>query len=281
MINTDFCAFVLSHGRAERVHTVKALRRAGYTGEIILVIDDEDSQGERYREIFSHVEVFNKANIARTFDLGDNFTNNKVIIYARNACFEIARKLNYLYFVQLDDDYQRFEYRVYGDGSGPTFISNLDRVFDTLLTLYKSIPADSISMAQGGDFIGGKENQMAKTPTLFRKCMNSFICSTHRGFKFVGRINEDVNTYVHGASVGRLFFTVPFCSLVQVPTQSSSGGMSDVYQDQGTYVKSFYSVMYHPSSVTIRPMGESYRRLHHHIKWNHTTPRILHEKAKH
>ena len=280
MTAPKFCVFILSHGRAEQVKTVRALHRAGYTGKIIFVIDDEDTQGDAYRKNFPHVEVFNKAAIASTFDLGDNFTYNKVDVYARNACFEIAKKLNYTYFIQLDDDYLNFDYRVYEEGIGPKSISNLDRVFDLLLTLYQSIPAESLAIAQGGDYIGGKENQMATKPTLSRKCMNSFICSTERRFHFFGRLNADVNTYVHGGSIGKLFFTVPFCSLTQVGTQSSAGGSSEVYLEQGTYVKSFYSVMYHPSSVTIRPMGDTHRRLHHHVKWKHTTPRILSEKVR-
>jgi hypothetical protein len=153
-------------------------------------------------------------------------------------------------------------------------------VFERLLEFYKLTNADSMAMAQGGDFIGGMNNRMAKHPTLFRKCMNSFICSTEREFQFYGRINEDVNVYTHGASKGLLMFTVPFCSLVQGQTQASDGGMSGIYLDQGTYVKSFYSVMYQPSSVSVKTMGDTHRRLHHSVKWNNTVPKIVSERTK-
>ena len=64
-----------------------------------------------------------------------------------------------------------------------------------MLRFYESIPALTLAMAQRGDFVGGKENDILKGEKMKRKAMNSFICSVDRPFKFVGRINEDVNTY--------------------------------------------------------------------------------------
>lgn len=281
MMENDFCVFVLSHGRADKVRTVKSLQKHGYTGEVVIVIDDGDSQRDKYYDNFPRVEMFNKAEIVKTFDIGDNFDDDRSVVYARNALFDIAKKLNYTYFIVLDDDYQMFEYRVYDtEFRKPRRIRNLDKVFERLLEFYKSTNADSMAMAQGGDFIGGANNRMAKHPTLFRKCMNSFICSTERRFQFYGRINEDVNVYTHGASQGLLMFTIPFCSLVQAQTQASGGGMTDIYIDQGTYVKSFYSVMFQPSSVSVKTMGDTHRRLHHSVKWNNTVPKIVSEQTK-
>jgi hypothetical protein len=281
MMENDFCVFVLSHGRADNVRTVESLRKHGYTGEVVIVIDDGDSQRDKYYDNFPRVEMFNKAETVKTFDVGDNFSSDIGAVYARNACFDIARRLNYTYFIVLDDDYQMFEYRVYDtEFHKPRRIHNLDKVFDLLLEFYKSTNAASIAMAQGGDFIGGMNNQMAKHPTLFRKCMNSFICSTEREFHFHGRMNEDVSAYTHEASKGLLMFTVPFCSLVQAQTQASSGGMTGIYIDQGTYVKSFYSVMFQPSSVSVKTMGDTHRRLHHSVMWNNTVPKIVSESKK-
>ena len=110
--------------------------------------------------------------------------------------------------------------------------------------------------------------------------MNTFICSTDRKFQFVGRINEDVNTYVKYGSIGSIFLTVPDVRIIQLQTQNNSGGMTDLYLDSGTYIKSFYTVMYHPSSVNISLMGETHKRLHHSIKWVNTVPKILDESYK-
>ena len=42
MKNNSFVALILTHGRPDNVHTVKTLRKCGYTGDIIIVLDNED-----------------------------------------------------------------------------------------------------------------------------------------------------------------------------------------------------------------------------------------------
>lgn len=34
----DFCAFILTHGRPDKVLTYRTLRRAGYTGKILSLL---------------------------------------------------------------------------------------------------------------------------------------------------------------------------------------------------------------------------------------------------
>lgn len=273
--------FILSHGRANNIYTLKALKKHGYTGKVIFVIDNEDKTSESYYDNFEDVEMFDKLEISKTFDEADNFKDRRSIVYARNACFDIAKKRGYKYFIQMDDDYTGFNYRVYSvKNQKPKKINNLDTVFSSLLNFYKETNFDTISIAQGGDFIGGKNNRMAKKPTIYRKCMNSFLCSTDRPFQFVGKINEDVNTYTYKQSIGLLMGTIPLVSLTQKTTQKNKGGMTDLYLDGGTYVKSFYTVMFAPSSCTIKPMGDTNMRLHHSIKWDNAVPKIISEKIK-
>lgn len=115
---------------------------------------------------------------------------------------------------------------------------------------------------------------------VLRKCMNSFFCSVEKKFTFLGRVNEDVNTYTRLGQIGDLFFTYVPCSLNQKQTQSNKGGMSDLYLDSGTYVKSFYSVIFSPSCVSIAMMGDKHKRIHHNISWDNCVPKILNEKYK-
>jgi len=277
----NFVAFILTHGRPNNVITYKSLRKHGYTGKVIVVIDDEDATADQYYENFDDVEVFSKEAIAKTFDEGDNFKDRRSIVYARNACFDIAKKRGYKYFIQLDDDYTGYHYRVYNERKQkPIRIKNLDNVFGALLDFYKKTNFATIAMAQGGDFIGGKNNKMAKRPTIYRKAMNSFICSIDRAFTFQGRINEDVNTYTSEASKGLLIGTIPLTALIQKTTQSNRGGMTDIYLDNGTYVKSFYTVMFSPSSCKVKPMGDTRMRLHHAIDWERAVPKIIRESLK-
>ena len=47
-MRSDFVAFILTHGRADSVITDKTLRKFGYTGPIVYVIDNEDKAAADY-----------------------------------------------------------------------------------------------------------------------------------------------------------------------------------------------------------------------------------------
>lgn len=280
MTRPDFCAFILTHGRPEKVLTVDTLKRCGYTGRVVIVIDNEDPTAEQYRARFPEVVVFDKPAMAQAIDEGDNFQDRRAIIYARNACFDIARSLGVRYFIQLDDDYRYFFHKRDPEGHyDEQHIHRLDEVWSVMLEYYEATPQVlSLAMAQNGDFIGGSEGKRWRSPG--RKAMNSFFCSVDRPFRFVGRINEDVNTYASLGSRGGLFLTTMHVGLSQVLSQTSSGGMTETYLDSGTYVKSFYSVMYQPSSVKVQLFPSINPRLHHAVNWRTTVPCILDEQWK-
>ena len=52
----------------------------------------------------------------------------------------------------------------------------------------------------------------------------------------------------------------------------------DIYLNMGTYVKSFYSVMYAPSCVKISTLGTANKRIHHLVEWDYCVPRIIEDK---
>ena len=280
-MNNSFVALILTHGRPDKVCTYDALRKRGYTGDIIVVVDNENATVEQYKRKFPDVYVFDKKAEAALTDEGDNFQDRRAIIYARNVAFRIARERGYRYFIELDDDYFEFSY-TYAAGGEPKqrSIRSLDKVFDALIEFKKRTGALSVAMAQRGDFVGGRENNIVRGETLKRKAMNTFICDTEQPFRFFGKINEDVNTYVVLGSRGALFLQIPHVAINQENTQQSSGGMTDLYLDSGTYVKSFYTVMYAPSCTCIRMIGTKHRRLHHCIRWNNAVPRIVPERFK-
>ena len=159
-------------------------------------------------------------------------------------------------------------------------IKSLDKIFLMIFKYYLNTNIKSIAFSQGGDFIGGINNGKGLYRFNKRKCMNSFFCSTERKFQFIGSINEDVNTYTVLATRGDLFLTIPLVSLTQKQTQGQKGGMTDSYFSLGTYVKSFTTVLMHPSGTKVFAMNAKNKRLHHSIKWINTTPMIIGEKYK-
>ena len=280
----DLCVFILTHGRPDHVHTYNTLMKAGYTGKVYIVIDDEDKQADGYRKRFGDkVLTFCKAEWAEKTDEGDNFNHRKAIVYARNACWDLAKQVGCRYFVQFDDDYTKFQLR---HNSQHQYVSGcvthkIDEIIESMLEFFISLNATSIAMSQGGDHIGGESG--CERPRLSRKCMNSWFCDVEKPITFFGHMNEDVSAYVTYGHRGQLFLTAYQIMLVQKPTQVTPGGMSDLYLTSGTYTKSFYTVMANPSCVQIGAMGDprgSGFRIHHDINWHKAVPKILAEKHR-
>lgn len=279
----NFVALILSHGRADNVVTYDTIRKHGYSGRIVIIVDNEDKQAGDYILKYGreNVFVFDKEEEAKRCDAYDNLKERRVILFARNASFWIAQKLGYRYFIELDDDYDNFEWRYIEDGKAKTrSIKNLDKVWGVMLEFMKRTNSQTVAMCQNGDFVGGAGNDILKSQKLKRKAMNSFICDTENPFKFGGRFNEDVNSYVGLGAKGKLFFSFPMVSLKQKTTQTNKGGMSEAYKDNGTYIKSFYTIVANPSCVRIAYMGSRHKRLHHQIKWDDAVPKILSEDKR-
>ena len=171
----ELAVFILTYGRPNNVKTYKTLNRFGYTGKKYLICSTDDKTLGEYKSKYKkEVVVFNKQDVKNTFDIGDNFNDERVVVYARNACFDIAKKLGIKYFLVLDDDYTDFSYRFNNDlqyHKGRGYIKNIQEIFNAILNYYKSIPAKSIALSQNGDWIGGENSSWAKELSLKRKCM--------------------------------------------------------------------------------------------------------------
>jgi hypothetical protein len=274
-----FAVFILTHGRPDNVITLKTLQKSRYTGKLFLIVDDEDETVDRYIKNFGReqVMVFQKKDVADQCDEGNNFDERRTILMARNACFDIAEKIGVTHFMQLDDDYNNFWYELKDAHKRSVPVRCLDTLLLLMLDFYKSINCKSIAFAQSGDFLGGLDNGKGVYRFQKRKCMNSFLCSTERPFKFIGAMNEDVNTYTTRGSRGDLFMTIPFISVNQTASQSQKGGITEMYVRFGTFCKAFTTVMMMPGSTKVSMMRSKNPRIHHSINWKATVPCIIRE----
>lgn len=277
----DFAIFIMSYKRPNNIATLRTLNKANYTGKYYIIVGDDDPCLSEYKEIYGDIlKVFNKEEIAREFDLYDNGGSNKCIVYARNYCFKLAKELGLKYFAQFDDDYIELAYRYPQDGKLKICnIREFDKIVDICIDFLEDTGALTIAFAQHGDFIGGIQNKFLQD-RVKRKAMNSFFCKTDNPFTFDGRINEDVNAYVGLGRTGNLFLTFCDVSLKQKHTQQNKGGMTETYDEGGTYLKSFYTVIANPSCVKICIMGDKYLRIHHRVNWNNAVPKIISDKYR-
>lgn len=284
----DFAVFILSWKRPDRVYTLEALRKHGYTGPVYIVVSEDDPTLDEYHERFGkRLLTFKREEVQSLTDTMDPLRDLSGVVYARNATPSLAEALGLRVWLDLDDDYKSWYWK-YGpkrDGGVVRWlknaapVQNLDAVMEAYVEFMEEVPRClTIAMVQSGDIIGGPRGSKSKAITLWRKAMNSFFRHVERPFYFRGRLNEDVNAYLYYGNRGGLMFTYLEPMLYQMPTQQNPGGLTELYLDMGTYTKSFFSLMVLPTAVKITPMGNAYPRLHHRIDWDLAVPKIISEK---
>jgi len=281
MNNSDYAVIIPTHGRYDRVFTIDSLRKSGYTGNIYLLCDDEDKQLEQYKEKYGDkVIVFNKDEYIGKFDKMDNFGNKACVVYARNAIWDAAKKIGLKFFIVADDDYTMYRFRIDNKQCYRTNIQikNIDAVFNAYFDFLKISNIDTVCFAQDGDYIGGFSNsKISGGYKPYRKMMNLYFFNVDKPLEFKGTINEDLTSSVTEGVLGKKILTCMITSLLQKETQSNAGGLTEIYLELGTYVKSFYSVMAAPSCIKVALMGDKQMRLHHAVTWKNAVPKIIRE----
>ena len=110
--------------------------------------------------------------------------------------------------------------------------------------------------------------------------MNVYFMDTERQFYFPARMNDDATASIAEGRKGNVMLTTPLLSCNQVMTQANARGLTDLYHEAGTYIKSMYTVMAIPSGVNVVEIGNVHKRLHHRIDWGRCVPMILHERHR-
>lgn len=278
MESKDFAVFILSHGRADTITTYKALRDGGYTGRTYVVIDNEDDQEDLYRQKFGDdIIQFDKRDYLEKTDLGDLDTDRRIGVFARNFIQDEAKRLGYKFHLQLDDDVHGFTYRfAQGKVLRALHCSHLDEVFSGMVEYMKETPITSLSFALSAYNMGGVDGSIKEGMT--RKTMTTFLMRADDLQYFHMRMNDDITTSLINGMRGKLYYSYLPIEVEVDKTQVKAGGMTDIYQKNGTYRKSFYSVMCCPSCVKVSAMGITDYRIHHTISWNNAVPKLLSER---
>lgn len=278
----NFALFIITHKRPDNQLTLKCLKRAGYTGKVFLVCDTGDPTLDQYKEKYGDkVVTFKKKDYIGKFDIMINEQIMGIATYARAALYDIAKKMGLDYIVVMDDDYTGFYTKIdeecnYVD----TRVMEMDKLIHYHLKYLHNANLDALAFAQAGDFIGGENGGFnRRNLPILRKIMNVFFFDVDKPVYYHGAMNDDVIAGITLARQGRIALTPTLVSTVPAPTQSISGGLTELYKDNGTYTKSMYSVVASPSSVTTK-YQDAVSRVHHWINANKTYPCIISDKHK-
>lgn len=109
MNSKDFAIYVMSHERSQQMDTVKSLKKHGYSGKIIVVLDNLDNEIQEYRKKIKELDnaylyIFNKPEYMEKTDTMDNFHIIGLGVYARTAIAEHAKSCGRKYYAVFDDD---------------------------------------------------------------------------------------------------------------------------------------------------------------------------------
>lgn len=276
-----YAVFILTHGRPDRQYTYDLLQKTGYDGPVFFVIDDQDVTAEEYKKRYGDkVVVFDKNKWWGKTDTMDSWHRMDVVVYARNAVFEIAKDLGFRYFVVLDDDYKNFEHRYEEEGKLMTITpKNIGKIFEASFRFLIDSGVLCYCWEQGGDFIGGVNGRYRNR--VVRKIMNAYFFDAQRPVRFKGSLNEDMVASLYHGLMGDVIISSCDMSIQQVQTQKQSGGLTEAYLDVGTYVKSFYAVMMNPSCVKVADMGDpksGHLRMHHRVRYDLSAPMIISDR---
>lgn len=243
-----FCVFIISHERSDRVETYDTLLRGGYTGEIYIVIDNEDSQKTKYVDRFGKFTiVFDKQYFMRQCDcVGES--RRASAIYARNAVEYFAKELKVDSYAVMDDDIVALRYKWI---VGKTVKSmQVNGGLDDVFKLYADYIIDNriatTSFQSVMFYVGGAGNISNKV-SASRETYQIHIRNANYPVAWKSVINEDIITEILTAQQGYIWWSLPHIVYDAVPMNDKSGGVKDAYDTISAFDRAFLATIVNPS----------------------------------
>ena len=268
----------MSKGRPQ-CKTAKLLKKLKYPGEWFIVCGDNDETIPEYQQnygvdkvlIFDWKKYFNKC------DFMDNTKSLSGAIPARNAIKDIAKKRGENRHWQWDDDYTGFRWFDCKEFRWRSLEGEeLQEKLQDIANFGEMVRANNIGFDLATVCANGVEGvrfilQMGQRVFNF----HNLPTNDNLWIKWRGRMNDDLLNSIWAKNHGRLVFSLknPLGAMAQ--TQKESGGLTDIYKEQGTVVKTAYGVLGHPKAVKLIIWRGRY---HHRVDWQLISPKIVRVK---
>ena len=247
----NHAVFIISHERADTLTTWQCLKRSGYTGPIYIVIDNRDSQQDKYKANYGDaVLVFDKDDYAWV-DVGDNQSSLNSPVVPKAAVFDFAKKLGVENIVICDDDIEDFRLRCYDDaGHLKSYKTQSYRVMDSLFDAcfeFMSCSKTNIVLS----FLPIAKMFPDTMKKIIRQGTNVFLFKTDYGFRFRGRFYDDGILSHEQNDTGSIVMTIQEVNLVSkiFEVTKNTGGLNEAYSKTSGYARRFYHLMASPSDA--------------------------------
>lgn len=269
--------YIISKGRPQCA-TARCLTRMDYPGDWFIVCGNNDKTIPQYIERWGKekVLIFDWFEEVKTTDFRDNLGVEKYSSGAspvRNATMRISRDKGELRHWQFEDDYPgfvRFNNKTK---------SNLRIASGDILEkeLYK-IASYGYSASLGNVGFQPASTAFPEQSFLYSKrVFNAHnLPSTDDLFvRWCGRMNDDTINAIDVIKKGQFEISFQYLSMNTYQTQTETGGNTDLYQDNGTVLKTAYAICASPLSVKLTV---KFGRYHHQNSWEKISPKLINEK---
>ena len=85
-------------------------------------------------------------------------------------------------------------------------------------------------------------------------------------------MNDDLINSIDNWNKGKPALSFKFLGMGMAATQSEKGGLTDIYQSEGTVRKTAYAVLIAPHAVKLLI---KFGRYHHRVNWDLICPKLL------
>lgn len=277
----NYAIFICTHGRPDKQYTLETLRRCGYTGKIILIVDDEDDTvSELMLKTYGtadDVVKFRKQHYIDSVDIGRSDAKRKAILYAKCACEDVAKERNLDAFVIADDDITDFRFRYDDNGKFATqYISqNMDIIIQSYFEYILSANICMTSFGTNQMFMGGKipDNRIGD----FRIPYNFLFRNTSIPFQWISEMNEDtISIMVYREPY--YMIQLPFIKLEMRPLMAGAkGGMTEFYNQLSFAQRIGTIIMYSPSNIKYIATD---KKITHSVKRDNAFPKLISSSIK-
>ena len=255
-----YAVFILTHKRPYTQDTLNALRNAGYTGDIYLVIDDEDSTQDEYIQNFNagaydctDVLIFNKEVYRQTVDTGVT-ENVSSAVFARNFIEDIAKYFELDCFAMADDDAMKFRHRyVENDVLKSDLVTDMDSVLRAYFDYILTTNICTTSFGLPSSYIGGIKGLSYRIITdRARLCFCFFLRNAHIDVDWRLALFEDWVSAVESNRKGNIFVQAfPIQADFKPMMSNAQGGHEELYNVGGKFKKVAFPLMYLPDCTYI------------------------------
>lgn len=193
--------------------------------------------------------MFNKQDYINTTDTCTNKTIRKVAVYARNACYDLARAIGKRFFFVVDDDLKFIQSKrqegrkLKGKKIGKDHVF---RVLDAYVEWQAKSGFSAVGFAGVGEFLGGTASQIIKRGVA-RILQNFYCCDAEQRIDFKSVFCEDITTAVLSCNRGKMVVSP---SVVMAAFNVGKGTSIADYDGQG-YEYNFSCVMLAPASYKV------------------------------